>query len=108
MIQNEWRLSYTKLKKPKTGSQSTKTGYLYDHFAPIREALPHPLIESARRQRMWEMTSAMLGSKHLGALLARFLEVKAVFYGHLHYAQPLITVGNIEYRNQAVWRKTQK
>lgn len=72
------------------------------HFAPIREALPHPIIKSARRQRMWEMTTAMLGSRHLGALLARFPEVKAVFYGHLHYAQPLITVGNIEYRNQAV------
>lgn len=72
------------------------------HFAPIREALPHPLIESARRQRMWEMTIAMLGSRRLGALLARFPEVKVVFYGHLHYAQPLITVGNIEYRNQAV------
>ena len=72
------------------------------HFAPIREALPHPLIESVRRQRMWEMTTAMLGSRHLGALLAKFPEVKAVFYGHLHYAQPLITVGNIEYRNQAV------
>ena len=72
------------------------------HFAPIREALSHPLIESARRERMWEMTTAMLGSRHLGALLAKFPEVKAVFYGHLHYAQPLITVGNIEYRNQAV------
>lgn len=72
------------------------------HFAPIREALPHPIIESARRQRMWEMTTAMLGSRHLGALLAKFPEVKAVFYGHLHYAQSLITVGNIEYRNQAV------
>ena len=45
----------------------------------------------------------MLGSKHLGALLAgHSWKVKAVFYGHLHYAQPLITVGNIEYRNQAV------
>ena len=49
------------------------------HFAPIREALLHPLIESVRRQRMWEMTTAMLGSEYLGALLARFPEVKAVF-----------------------------
>ncbi|MBB1098888.1 metallophosphoesterase [Limosilactobacillus sp. WF-MT5-A] len=72
------------------------------HFAPIREALSHPLIKSARRQRMWEMTTAMLGSKYLGALLARFPEVKKVFYGHLHYVRPLITVENIEYHNQAV------
>ncbi|MBB1070483.1 metallophosphoesterase [Limosilactobacillus sp. RRLNB_1_1] len=81
---------------------------LMTHFVPIKLALPQPIIESPHRQRMWEMTMAMMGSKHLGDLIAEFPEVKEVFYGHLHYAQPLITVGNVNYRNQAVgvWRKS--
>lgn len=86
----------------KQARSAQKKIILMTHFVPIKEVLPHLLIESPRRQRMWEMTTAMFGSKYLGELIARFPEVKEVVYGHLHYARPLITVGNIEYRNQAI------
>lgn len=89
-------------------SRAHKQVIFLTHFVPINAALPDISHLSLRRRRMGEMTLAMMGSKYLGQLLATFPEVRQVFYGHLHDAQPLITVGGIDYRNCAVgvWRKS--
>ncbi|MBD5806501.1 metallophosphoesterase [Limosilactobacillus walteri] len=72
------------------------------HFAPAATTLPQGVAVEGRRQRMWEMTMAMMGSQNLGDLLAEFPMVRQVFYGHLHYAPALITINGVDYLNSAV------
>ena len=74
------------------------------HFAPRHELLaPKPAaVNTPRRERFYQMINAMMGSDVLGDLLADFLSVQAVFYGHLHSRHPALRWHGISFYHQAV------
>lgn len=72
------------------------------HFVSIRQAVPALHFANPRRQRMWEMTKAMMGSARLRQLLSAFPQVREVDYGHLHHAPDKIVDGGISYYSRPV------
>lgn len=74
------------------------------HFAPRHELLaPRPaLVNTPRRQTVYQMVRAMLGSDRLGELLESYPNVAYVAYGHLHNVHHALRRGQITYLHQAV------
>lgn len=74
------------------------------HFAPRHELLaPKPLgVNSPRRERVYQMVNAMMGSDRLGQLLESYSNVKAVFYGHLHQVHHSLYRHHLVYLHQAL------
>lgn len=74
------------------------------HFAPRHELLaPRPAgVNTPRRERFYQMITAMMGSDRLGDLLESTGNVKYAFYGHLHGIHPPLEHNGVTYLNQAV------
>lgn len=74
------------------------------HFAPRYELLaPRPAgVNTPRRERFYQMITAMMGSDRLGDLLESTGNVKYAFYGHLHGIHPPLEHNGVTYLNQAV------
>lgn len=74
------------------------------HFAPRHELLaPRPGgVNTPRRERFYQMITAMMGSDRLGDLLESTGNVKYAFYGHLHGIHPPLEHNGVTYLNQAV------
>lgn len=74
------------------------------HFAPRCELLaPRPAaVNTPRRERFYQMITAMMGSDRLGDLLESAENVKYAFYGHLHGIHPPLEHNGVTYLNQAV------
>lgn len=80
------------------------------HFAPRHELLgPKPVeVNNPRRERIYQMINAMMGSDHLGNLLEQCPSVKAVFYGHLHRVHHFVRRHGLVYLHQAVGVKNKR
>lgn len=74
------------------------------HFAPDHRLLaPKPAgVSTPRRERVYQMVNAMMGSDQLGHLLESYQNVKAVFYGHLHQVHHSLYRQQLVYLHQAV------
>lgn len=74
------------------------------HFAPRHELLAKrpAQVNTPRRQKVFEMVQAMLGSDRLGELLESFPNVVDVAYGHLHNVHAPLQRGHVTYLHQAV------
>lgn len=74
------------------------------HFAPRHELLaPRPvLVNTPRRQTIFQMVQAMLGSDQLGELLESYPNVSYIAYGHLHNVHHSVRRGHVTYLHQAV------
>lgn len=74
------------------------------HFAPRHELLaPRSAgVNTPRRERFYQMITAMMGSDRLGDLLESTGNVKYAFYGHLHGIHPPLEHNGVTYLNQAV------
>ncbi|MFD1393421.1 metallophosphoesterase [Lacticaseibacillus jixianensis] len=64
------------------------------HFVPTARLM----VYSPAHPR-WQMATALMGSRHLGALLER-AEVADVVFGHLHRRDPALQVGATTYHHQ--------
>ncbi|WP_367342596.1 metallophosphoesterase [Limosilactobacillus sp.] len=80
------------------------------HFAPRHELLaPKPAaVNTPRRERIYQMINAMMGSDALGNLLADYPSVQTVFYGHLHGQHPDWRWHGISFLHQAVGVKNKR
>ena len=74
------------------------------HFAPHHELLAKrpALVNTPRRQTVFHMVQAMLGSDRLGELLESYPNVSYVAYGHLHNVHRALQRGHVTYLHQAV------
>lgn len=84
--------------------QVQKRVILITHFAPRHELLaPKPqVVNTPRKEKIYQMVNAMMGSDRLGKMIEDSGIVRFVFYGHLHGIHPPLTRHNVTYLNQAV------
>lgn len=87
-----------------TAKDAGKRVLFLTHFAPRHELLaPRPAgVNTPRRERFYQMITAMMGSDRLGDLLESTGNVKYAFYGHLHGIHPPLEHNGVTYLNQAV------
>lgn len=83
-------------------AEAQKKVLFMTHFVPRPEYL-----HITQDDRFWNMMIAMLGSRHLGDLLAEF-HVKAALFGHMHiHPKPQLLAGTMYY-DQAVGYGTKR
>ncbi|MBB1062989.1 metallophosphoesterase [Limosilactobacillus fastidiosus] len=84
--------------------QDHKRVIFITHFAPQHELLsPKPqVVNTPRKEKIYQMVNAMMGSDRLGKVIEDSGIVKSTFYGHLHGVHPPLTRHNVTYFNQAV------
>lgn len=87
-----------------SASRLNKHVLFMTHFAPRHELLgPKPIgVNTPRRERVYQMINAMMGSDRLGNLLESYPNVKAVLYGHLHRIHHALYRKGLVYLHQAV------